>query len=156
MPAKSGGGVSRYILTTIAIACAAVLLARCAHIPTRERVFDISNDSVIAFGPDASHEDFEELNELAIAQDDFVTSWSSFAAWAEDAGVHVETSAPHFTVEAAGITFRVQEADFGYLLVEPSGRQKLIRGVQTDSDLILASCEFFTSVSVRAACSARQ
>lgn len=124
--------------------------------PTAAPAFDISAPSVIGFARDATHADFEALNDVAIAQDDFVTSWASFATWAERAGVSAHTSSPRFIIRASGTTFRLRETGFGYLFVEPSGRHKLIEGVQTDDDLIAAACEFFSSPAVRAACQPRE
>ena len=133
-----------------------VLLTACTHRGRTDAIVTISNPTVIGFAVEASHDDFEQMNDAAVAQDDFVTSWASFVAWAQVAGITTDTSAPHLTLLVNGKRVRVREQGFGYLLVDPSGRRKKIEGVQTDADLIHSVCIFFLAPPVQDACANRR
>lgn len=153
-PTTASRNAGAFLATVLAVT---LLLPRCAHNSDSDPVIAISEASVIGFATDATHEDHERGNDVAIAQDDFVTSWASFAAWADTAVITVRTSAPGFAiVTAGGTTIRVREGAFGYVLVEPSGRRQVIRGVQTDADLIDAVCRFFPAARIQDACAKRE
>jgi hypothetical protein len=136
---------------------ATLLLPRCAHNAEADPVITVAEATVIGFATDATHEDHERANDIAVAHDDFVTSWPSFAAWAGTAGITVRTSAPRFTIEVAGgARIRVREGEFGYVLVEPSGRRHVIHGVPTDAEVIAAVCWFFSASRIQSACAKRE
>lgn len=145
-----GDGVTRPRRLALGI-LALVLLPAC----TSSRIVTIAEATVIGFAVEATEEDFERLTDRAVARDDFVTSWASFAAWAESAGLRAETAPPRFTIVVEGKHVRMREREFGYVFVEPSGRRRTIEGVQTDADLISAACAFFLTPSVQKACGAR-
>ena len=136
----------RYLTLAVLVVCA------CAQSRDLAReTISVHRPTVIGFVEDATHEDFEQLNDRAIIQDDFVTSWGGFAQWAHDAGIDARTEAPGFEVLTSRGARHVPRDGAGYVLVDGEGRIQILTGVRTDSDLRTAACDFFGSLLAKAA-----
>jgi hypothetical protein len=133
-------------LRAIALAIVAIVLARCTSTSPSDRVIPIARPTVIAFTTAVSDADRARLTDDAIVLEDFEASWQDFTEWAKQVGIETEhVERPQFMIRATQGVIPINSSGFGYVLVEPSGRHKVLRGVVTDIDLRDVACQFFSA-----------
>ena len=123
------------------IAAFVLIFVACTTTAPHEHI-NVTGPAVLGYVESATHDDFERLNDRAITQDDFVTSWAEFATWAEEAGIKARTVAPGFTLTSSTQKRIVPGASVGYVLVSSSGEVRVLEGVRTAHDLQAEVCEF--------------
>jgi hypothetical protein len=140
----------------IAAASLCVLALACSHKPVSmpSNVIEITRPSVIGFVPPTTKADNDQMNDEAITKDDFLESWNGFAKWAQAAGIDTRTAEPRFVIRIAERNVRIHEKTSGYLLVDATGRKKVLHGVRTDGDLTSEVCRFFSSIPASACANA--
>jgi hypothetical protein len=130
----------------IAVACFCLLgLASDAARPP-DPVFDVTGPTVIGFLPPTTDADFDVMNDEAIAEDDFAEAWDGFVKWAETAGVRTETTQLRFAARTREKKVRIREKVIGYLLIDSTGRHKVLHGVRGSAELESDVCKFFASL----------